>query len=90
MLEILRKFFALFTKAKATKKETFKLPTNPAIDLSRHELTGEIFDGEAYCVKCKEKRECRGPITVSQNGGRLGWGICPVCGITMNRILSKN
>ena len=36
----------------------------------------EEYKGEAYCVKCKEKRA-------------FEQGICPVCGTKVNRILGK-
>jgi hypothetical protein len=47
----------------------------------------ETFNG--YCVKCKEKRDFEGEVTVSQSGRRMAKGPCPVCGTTMNRILGK-
>jgi Zn finger protein HypA/HybF involved in hydrogenase expression len=42
---------------------------------------------EAYCVKCKEKREMNDPKEVTtKNGRKMTQGICPVCGTKMNRI----
>jgi len=49
----------------------------------------ESYTGEAYCVKCKEKREFTGEVKVSDSGRRMAKGICPVCGTTVNRILGK-
>ena len=43
---------------------------------------------EAYCVKCREKREMRDEKEVTfDNGRRAMQGICPVCGTKMTRIL---
>jgi len=40
----------------------------------------EEYKGEAYCVKCKEKRSFEGHVKVSDSGRRMAQGICPVCG----------
>jgi hypothetical protein len=48
----------------------------------------ESYSGEAYCVKCKEKRQFDGKV-VEKNGRRMAQGICPVCGTKVNRILGK-
>jgi hypothetical protein len=42
-----------------------------------------------YCVKCREKRDFDGEVSVSDSGRRMAKGKCPVCGTTMNRILGK-
>jgi len=45
---------------------------------------------EAYCVKCKAKREIKNPQEVTmKNGRRAMKGICPVCGTKLFRILGK-
>jgi hypothetical protein len=44
---------------------------------------------EAYCVKCKAKREFEGEETILKNGRRAAKGKCPVCGTTVMRILGK-
>jgi len=49
----------------------------------------EMWSGEFYCVKCKEKREATGEVHVSDKGTRMAKGICPVCGTKLNRILGK-
>ena len=49
----------------------------------------ETYKGDAYCVKCKEKREFEGTVKVSDSGRRMAQGICPVCGTKVNRILGK-
>ena len=49
----------------------------------------EEYKGEAYCVKCKEKRAFEGHVKVSDSGRRMAQGICPVCGTKVNRILGK-
>ncbi|WP_432572505.1 DUF5679 domain-containing protein [Kineococcus sp. SYSU DK005] len=48
----------------------------------------ETYQGEFYCVKCKEKREAEGRV-VETNGRRMAKGQCPVCGTNLNRILGK-
>ena len=42
---------------------------------------------EAYCVKCKTKREFDGEEVTMKNGRKAARGKCPVCGTMMNRIL---
>ena len=42
---------------------------------------------EAYCVKCKTKREFDGEVVTMKNGRPAARGKCPVCGTTLNRIL---
>lgn len=48
----------------------------------------ETYQGDFYCVKCKEKREAEGRV-VETNGRRMAKGTCPVCGTNLNRILGK-
>ena len=48
----------------------------------------ESYTGEAYCVKCKEKREFTGHVEET-NGRRFAKGICPVCGTKVTRILGS-
>lgn len=49
----------------------------------------ETFEGEAYCVKCREKRNFEGEVVVNDKGTRMAKGTCPVCGTKLNRILGK-
>ena len=58
--------------------------TNP-----RENDMAEAYTGEAYCVKCKEKRDFTGEVKVSDSGRRMAQGICGVCGTKLNRILGK-
>jgi Domain of unknown function (DUF5679) len=44
---------------------------------------------EAYCVKCKAKREFEGEEVTLKNGRKAAKGKCPVCGTTVMRILGK-
>ena len=44
---------------------------------------------EAYCVKCRAKREFEGEETTLKNGRRAAQGKCPVCGTKVMRILGK-
>jgi predicted RNA-binding Zn-ribbon protein involved in translation (DUF1610 family) len=42
---------------------------------------------EAYCVKCKAKREMKDPVAVVLKNGKPAMkGKCPVCGTTIMRI----
>ena len=46
---------------------------------------------QAYCVKCKEKRDIKDPHEVTlKNGHRAAEGTCPVCGTKLFRMLGKN
>jgi hypothetical protein len=45
---------------------------------------------EAYCVKCRAKREFEGTIVELKNGRKAAQGICPVCGTKVMRILGKS
>jgi hypothetical protein len=60
--------------------------TEPTIE---EDLVAESYTGDAYCVKCKEKRDFTGEIKVSESGRRMAQGTCPVCGTKLNRILGK-
>ena len=40
---------------------------------------------EAYCVKCKAKKEMQNPV-VTKNGKPITKGKCPDCGTTICRI----
>lgn len=56
--------------------------------------TNEVYLMEAYCVKCKAKREISDAQEVSMKGKggverRAMKGKCPECGTTMFRILGK-
>ena len=45
---------------------------------------------EAYCVKCKEKKEMKGPKEVTmKNGKKAMTGECPSCGTKMFKIGGK-
>jgi hypothetical protein len=46
---------------------------------------------EAYCVKCREKREIKNPKEVTMKNGRPAMeGTCPVCGTKLFRMLSAS
>src|SRR5579883_1897800 len=44
----------------------------------------ETYTGEAYCVKCKEKRHFTGEVKISDSGRRMAQGTCPKCGTKVN------
>ncbi len=56
---------------------------------SEEDRVAETFKGDAYCVKCKEKRAFEGDVVVNEKGTKMAKGICPVCGTKLNRILGK-
>jgi len=42
---------------------------------------------QAYCVKCRDKREMKEPKAVTMKNGRSATrGICPICGTKMFRL----
>lgn len=42
---------------------------------------------EAYCLKCRTRREIQNPRPVTlKNGKPATQGVCPVCGTTMYKI----
>jgi hypothetical protein len=42
---------------------------------------------EAYCVKCREKREIQDPKVITmKNGRRATQGVCPECGTQVYRM----
>ena len=42
---------------------------------------------QAYCFKCRVKREIKNPKRVTLKNGRLATrGTCPVCGTKLSRI----
>ncbi|MBL6463751.1 MAG: hypothetical protein JNG53_05130 [Senegalimassilia sp.] len=44
---------------------------------------------EAYCVKCREKRQMKDPERKTMRNGRpMMQGVCPVCETKLTRILS--
>ncbi len=45
---------------------------------------------EAYCMKCKQKREMKDAKEVTmKNGNKAMSGMCPACGTKMFKIGSK-
>ncbi len=45
---------------------------------------------EAYCVKCKAKKEIKDPVNVTlKNGRKAVKGKCPDCGTSMFRIVKS-
>ena len=54
-------------------------------DLFRKQERGESV--QAYCLKCRAKREIKDPKTVIMKNGRPATqGTCPVCGTKMFRL----
>lgn len=53
----------------------------------RQNEKGTIMVIEAYCMKCKEKKEMKDPVEgTTKNGKPITKGTCPVCGSTICRI----
>ena len=53
-------------------------------------IVEEDYKGEAWCVKCKDKKEFTGKIKVTDSGRRMAYGKCPKCKTKVNRILGKS
>ena len=49
----------------------------------------ETYEGEFYCVKCREKRQAVGKVVVNDSGTKMAKGKCPVCSTNLNRILGR-
>ncbi len=47
------------------------------------------YEGEFYCVKCKEKKTASGTIVVNEKGTKMAKAVCPTCGTKLNRILGR-
>jgi hypothetical protein len=50
----------------------------------------DVAKYEAYCVKCRAKREFDGEKVTMKNGRDAAKGTCPVCGTTVMRMLGKS
>lgn len=48
------------------------------------------YVGDAYCVRCKDKRYFEGKVITSDSGRRMAQGRCDECGTKLNRILGKD
>lgn len=54
---------------------------------SRNWMKGRNTGMEAYCLKCRTKREMQNPQQVTMKNGKPATkGACPVCGTQMYRI----
>lgn len=49
----------------------------------------QSYEGNAYCVKCKENVDFTGTIKTSDSGRQMAMGRCPRCDTRVNRILGK-
>ena len=49
----------------------------------------DTYEGNAYCVKCKDIRDFVGTIKTADSGRRMAQGKCDKCGTRLNRILGK-
>jgi Domain of unknown function (DUF5679) len=48
------------------------------------------MDFEAYCVKCRKKRQIKnGTVEKTVKGRNVAKGTCPVCGTKVARFLSN-
>jgi len=72
------------------------MPTMSLIGVGTPRQTGERgknkgykerFMAQAYCVKCRTKREIKDPEAVTMKNGKAAVsGLCPVCGTKIFRI----
>ena len=49
----------------------------------------EKYQGDFYCVKCKDHRTTEGDVVVSDAGRRAAKAQCPECGTKLNKFLPK-
>jgi hypothetical protein len=55
-----------------------------------HDPDRPVIKIEAYCVKCKERREVVNPTLVTMKNGRTAAkGACAHCGTVLYKILSR-
>ena len=55
--------------------------------LTSLEIAKRRFMMQAYCVKCRAKRDIKDPKAITfKNGRPATQGVCPVCGTKMFRI----
>ena len=71
-----------------------KMPSNLAESEAETEQPQELEflteKAEAYCVKCREKREMQGVRrVVTKNGRNALEGMCPVCGTKLFRFIAR-
>jgi hypothetical protein len=64
-------------------------PEEPRGEGPEEKRGGAMATYEAYCVKCRTKREFEGHEVTLKNGRRAAQGQCPVCGTKVMRILGK-
>ena len=62
-------------------------PRPPTGQPSGNGRDGSVMAAEAYCVKCKTKREIKDAVQITMKNGRPATeGKCPVCGTKMFKI----
>jgi hypothetical protein len=70
---------------KKAKNRQLAIDIDLGVSLSFH--TGKEDVMQAYCVKCRARREMRDARAVTLKNGRPATqGVCPVCGTKMFRI----
>jgi len=52
-------------------------------------VAAETYQGSFYCVKCKEKVDAEGKVSVNEKGTRTAKAQCPTCGTNLTRFLPK-
>lgn len=50
----------------------------------------ESYQGDGYCVACRETRDFEGYVKIADSGRRMAMGMCHVCGTYINRILGES
>jgi hypothetical protein len=59
----------------------------PAVRIHLVKIKERTVAAEAYCVKCKTKREISNAVQITMKNGRPATeGKCPVCGTKMFKI----
>ena len=77
--------FELITTGESRKNNALQ----KALDSISLKTPNNWYVGDAYCVKCKDKKNFEGKVLVSDSGRRMAQGKCGDCGTKLNRILGK-
>ena len=78
-------FFGTAEELEAWEKALSKLKEAPKVEAESKEPKVE-----AYCMKCRAKREMKDPEPIIMKNGRAATqGVCPVCGTKMFKIVKK-
>lgn len=80
-------------KVEKVEKEQEKSSEEVKQENKNEEIRGNVEKMTVHCLKCKEEKECVGKIVVvdtkKRKGVRIFKGVCPTCGMKVNKFLPK-